>query len=1116
LNNIQLNIVANAQFQQVYAEVAKLKTAMNSLQKTSVGGPFTSAVTSDIKAAQSQFDSAVQSTRAFTIQQVAMTDSVNKFGQQLSRGQLSLSNYYKIWRDSAKGTSAEIDALATAQARLNRSIAIADPLKPGYAKLVTDINGVVTAEEKMLFKQQALNTALNQGSMKLIDFGKNTQWMGRQLTVGLTMPLAMFGATAAQTFLQVDQELTRMQKVYGTGLVQPTAAALKQIRSDVSALGTELARSLGISVKDTASMAADLAATGLQGAALVNATRQALRMSVLGELDHQQAMQATISLQNVYKLNTQGLADAVNFLNAVENQTSTSLKDLVDAIPRVGPIVQQLGGSFKDTAAMMVAMKEAGVPAAQGANAIKSALSSLINPTTSAAKAFAAYNINLKNIASETGGNPIMMLKALSSEIKNLDRLTQAQLIEKLFGKFQYARIQALLDNINKAGSQTATVFQLMGASGTDLANLATNELKQQTESASGKFKRMTETIKADLLPIGQSFLESFTKIGNAIDKVVSAFRTLGNFIGPVAGMLGKIFGGGIAGLIVVGPIIMLVGLFSNLIGNILRGANAIRMFKQGLESASSGENKFLAGLQGMRNFYQELDTSVIASRNQMDLMPEAITSNAKAFEILRNEIARLTDQFRLLAVAQTEAMGMSSLGTALAPFGAKFLPIVRKNSGGLLPGFANGGFVYDPSRHGPVVPGPSNVNYDSVLGSVPKGGFVVNKKSSAANPQLKSIPKFNSGGNMMAMLTPGEIVIDPKTTSNNLGMLEGINSGMLHLARGGAIGAHHRRSPVYSYTGSDVYRGQTRRMKASLGIHYNAYKAPHTRGLRGWASGGILGGLIHSSKSNYGSPYEGALAKTKIQTGVPGEHQGVADQLGLFARGSRGSDWFNRSGGTVLPSFTVATPSKNTPGGYGSFNTELVTGHASGEDWIRYANENRGASSHTGMEEFLKAANPNDPTKNKAVLEKIHKIFTERIKGYAGNLSDAIFSQEAFKAYDEVINKEFNDNPGVRKAYELEKTAIGAARTAPSKSGNRGNRTSGGSPVNVTSGGIIPFFRSLSKTRREKYQDSAFESHIFAPEYLEKMSEVPGINVHSGGMIEKEAKQMQKHIKLE
>lgn len=736
MNNIQLNIVANAQFQQVYAEVAKLKEAMLSLQKASVGGPFTPANTASIRQAQNAFDSAVLSTRAFTIEHVAMSSSIEKFGKQLKSGQLSLSNYYKIWRDSAKGTSAELDALATSQARLNRSIAIADPLRPGYAKLVTDINGVVTAQEKQIFYQRALNTALQQGSIKLIDFGKNTQWMGRQLTVGLTMPLAMFGAGVSNAFIQVDKELTRMQKVYGTGLVQPTQAALKQIRQDVQTLGNELARTFGTSMKETAAMAADLAATGLEGTKLLGATRQAIRLSTLGELDHQQAMQATISLQNVYKLNTQGLTQAIDFLNAVENQTSTSLQDLVDAIPRVGPIVQQLGGSFKDTAAMMVAMKEAGVPAAQGANAIKSALASLINPSKNAKEAFQQFNIDLVGISRKSGGAPIAMLKMLADQMKGLDRLAQAQLIEKLFGKFQFARIQALIDNINKAGSQTQTVFKLMGASSYDLANLAANELKQQTESASGRFKRMVETLKADLLPAGQSFLNSFTAIGNAADKVLNVFRNIAHIMGPMAGLLGKVFGGGLAGLIVVGPLIMLAGLFSNLIGNIMRGANALRMFKQGMDASAPSENKFLAGLHGMRNFYEDLDKSTIAARNQMELMPEAITSNATAFEILRKEIFLLTEQFTAFAVAQREAMGIGAIipgkpGVRNIPFRAPGM-----EDGGWVPGNPSAGDVYPAMLTGKeaVIKYPNSVKHASIINAIMDDnlpGYATGKRSS-------------------------------------------------------------------------------------------------------------------------------------------------------------------------------------------------------------------------------------------------------------------------------------------------------------------------------------------------------------------------------------------------
>ncbi|MEY4331332.1 MAG: hypothetical protein RLZZ196_70 [Bacteroidota bacterium] len=751
MNNIQLNIVANAQFQQVYAEVAKLKEAMLSLQKASVGGPFTPQVSASIKQAQSAFDSAVLSTRAFTIEHVAMSSSVEKFGKQLKSGQLSLSNYYKIWRDSAKGVSSELDALATSQARLNRSIAIADPLRPGYAKLVTDINGVVTAQEKAVFYQKALNTALQQGSIKLIDFGKNTQWMGRQLTVGLTMPLAMFGAGVSSAFLQVDKELTRMQKVYGSGLIQPTQQALNQIRKDVLALGSDLAKTMGVSVQETASMAADLAATGLEGQNLISSTREALRLATLGELDHQQAMQATVSLQNVYKLNTMQLSDAINFLNAVENQTSTSLQDLVDAIPRVGPIVQQLGGSFKDTAAMMVAMKEAGVPAAQGANAIKSALSSLINPSTKAREAFKNFGIDLGKISSETGGAPLLMLKALSEQMKNLDRLSQAQLIEKLFGKYQFSRVQALIDNLNKSGSQTTKVFDLMGASSADLAKLAGQELKTQTESASGRFKRMVETLKADFIPIGNMFLDSFTRIGKVVDKVISAVRAVANILGPTAKSLGNIFGGGLAGLIVVGPIIMLVGLFANLIGNIMRGANAMRMFKQGMESATASENKFLAGLHGMRNFYEALDKSAIAARNQMDLMPEAITSNATAFEILRKSIYDLTLQFEALAVAQRSAMGFPTPNTGKG--GVKNIPFKAPGfaTGGWVPGNPSQGDIYPAMLTGKefVVPYPKSVKYSSFLNAIMDGnlpGYSGGNGTSSATHAAHAAPEFQPG----------------------------------------------------------------------------------------------------------------------------------------------------------------------------------------------------------------------------------------------------------------------------------------------------------------------------------------------------------------------------------
>ena len=751
MNNIQLNIIANAQFQQVYAEVAKLKEAMLSLQKVSVGGPFAPGVAADVKSAQQAFDNAILSTRAFTIQNVAMTDSVTKFGRQLASGQLSLNQYYKIWRDNVKGTSAELDALATSQARLNRSVAISNPLQPGYAKLVTDINGVVTAQEKAIFYQQALNTALHDGAMKLIDFGKNTQWMGRQLTVGLTMPLAMFGAAVSSQYLSFDQQMTSMLKVYGAHAVVQSQQTLDTIRKEVTDLATNLARTIGVTMTDTVEIAKTFSQIGLEGQDLIKTTQATATLMKLGDLQASNAAQSMVSLQNVFKLQSNQMQDAVNFLNAAKHSTSTSMQDIIDAIPRVGPILQQMGGTYKDFVTMLVGMRESGVPAAQAANAIKSMFASIENPTSRAVKLFDSLGISLKGIVSQDQNNPLKMVMDLQQALDKLPSLTRQQAIENLFGKFQFARVEALLSNLGKTGSQTQKVLELYGQSTDQLAAVAKQEIDvASNKTPAAQFQKMKATLQADLIPLGQTFLQSFTALGNVVDKLLKTFQSISKSLGPVAGILGKIFGGALVGTVVIGPILMLTGLFANLVGNLLKGANYFRMFKQGIDNALPSQNKFMAGIENMRNFYKDLDVGMVAARNQMELMPEAITTNAQAFDVLTSSIRALTLQFEALAMAQATAMGGKVDVSAVESLAAKV-----RATGVNIPGFATGDFV------------PGTGNSDSVLAKLTPGEFVVRKSVAQSDPSgMRALNEgkgriigYNGGGFVGAISEIGQLL---------------------------------------------------------------------------------------------------------------------------------------------------------------------------------------------------------------------------------------------------------------------------------------------------------------------------------------------------------------------
>ena len=634
VNRIDIEVSARGNFSQLNAQIAELKAAVAQLQSKPLLGDTGRATTAQLAQIQTQFDKMLLSTRAFNVETVKMSNAIDNFGNRLQAGKLHFSEYARIYRQTMKGMRTELDSLADSQARVAKSVVLPDALRTGYARVITnltsDLRSLNAAEEAAIIKTKALNTVIHGMGTSLVNMGKNTQWAGRQLTVGLTVPVAAFGAMAAKVFKDVNTELTRMQRMYGTGLTLPSEQEITKVSNQVLALSRTVAENMGIAQAETVKAAANFAAVGVTGDNLVKATEQAMRLSKLGAVSSDVAQKTIVSLQTTFKVGNEGVAEAVNFLNDIQKQTSTDLQDLTDAIPRVGPIVAQLGGTYKDTAVMMVAMKEAGVPAAQSANAIKSAVASMIGPTRQARDEFEKYGISLTKIKDDTQGNPIEMIQALQGSMAKLSPLVKEQLIEKLFGKFQFARVTALIENLGRAGSQTENAFKVARASASELANLANQEMKIATESTTAKWSRALESFKATLMPLGEKFmkfgtkvLEFFTKIMHFLDR----FKPLENLLVNVLG-----------GAALVGPVLMLVGLFGNLFGNIIKGINYFRMFARGVKTGGVME-----GFRGMANMFEMINVETLASSKNMDGLTTSTEKTVEAFTVLNHEIGIMT-----------------------------------------------------------------------------------------------------------------------------------------------------------------------------------------------------------------------------------------------------------------------------------------------------------------------------------------------------------------------------------------------------------------------------------------------------------------------------------------
>jgi TP901 family phage tail tape measure protein len=670
--------------------------ALNSLRQlqTRITNFNNSVVKSSTTAVQKQaaFNQAlrdsIEATGKYSTYMSQTLTSTERFGRALEKNKLSLGQYFKYGLSQVSGFSKvfkkefqdisgfaeeRVKRLQTQYISLGRTtqgIQKSLAIRPNALNLGDYNTQLALAGQR----QQILNKLLHDGTTALVNFGKNTQWAGRQLMVGFSIPLSIFGASAARIFSDLEMQAVKFRRVYGDLFTTQEETQRNLDAVNELALGFT---QYGVAVKDTIGLAAQAAAAGRQNQELMAATAEATRLSVLGQIDQNQALDATIALQSAFRLSNEQLAESVNFLNAVENQTVVSLDDITAAIPRVATVIVGLGGDVKDLAVFLAAMQEGGVSAEQGANALKSGLASLINPTKAATEQLASFGININSIVKTNQGDLMGTVMAFSQALKTLNEFEKQQALESVFGKYQYARLGALFENLSRQGSQAQQVMTLTEASVNDLAGLAEKELNVISQSTTMQFKAAVEQLKLAVAPLGQTFMQTVTPVIELITKILKAFETLPD--GVKRAMV--VVTAAVAG---IGPILLMtIGLVANGFGNLIKGINLVRNGFNGLFSSS----KNLGGNMGYLSV-AELDAA--ASSASLEGTVNSLTSSLLVQD---QAVKELTQSYVTMAsVADAVRTNLPSgfnkgiaTGRTQAP-----QPPMRFATGGFVPGTGN------------------------------------------------------------------------------------------------------------------------------------------------------------------------------------------------------------------------------------------------------------------------------------------------------------------------------------------------------------------------------------------------------------------------------------------
>ena len=716
MSDINANIGVNINTSEALAQLKALQREISNFHSSIVR--TTAASIASQKNLESNLLNSINATGQFTAQMGTIRSSTDSFTHALETNKLSMREYFRF----AAGATQTFGKLFKTEFNTIGKVAEerVKTLQTQYIKMGRDANGAMqamsirpttlnmqdyTTKAMVAAQKTALfNELLTKGSTNLLNFGKNTQWAGRQLMVGFTVPLTMFGTQAAKAFMDLDTAAINFKKVYGDMFTSSadTAKALEQVQSIAKGF-----TQYGVAAKDVISTAADIAAMGKTGVDLTNQLNSAVKLSVLGQVDQKTALETTISLTNAFGISADQLSNKINFLNAVENQTVLSLKDVTEAIPRVAPVVKQLGGSVEDLAYFMTAMKEGGINAAQGANALKSALSSMINPTKSAVTMMAGFGINIQGIVKNNAGNLKGTVLGIAKALDTLAPLDRAKAIETMFGKFQFARISTMFQNITKDGSQANKVLGLTKATVEELAILSDREMGTVKDAVTTKYKAAIQQFQLTIAPIGKQFLEAVTPILQTVSKLFDKFNNLSD--GTKKFITQAVLIGG-----VVGPVVLMAfGLLANSIANIIKLFLAL---KNGFSRIGSDSETL--GLQTKYLNTQQLEAATVAAS-----LNQAHVKLTQSFEFETSAVQALRNAY-LQANIAAEAFSMSSPG------------MIRPKK------LASGG----------VITGPGSGTSDSIPAMLSNGEAVIPAANVKKYPGLTaglvagSIPGFATG----------------------------------------------------------------------------------------------------------------------------------------------------------------------------------------------------------------------------------------------------------------------------------------------------------------------------------------------------------------------------------
>lgn len=400
----------------------------------------------------------------------------------------------------------------------------------------------ISSIEMATARMNAFGEATKAAAQNTIDIGKNLAFSARQMSISLTMPMAIMGGLAIKQFADMDKQLTDIAKVYDTE-ADSIQRSTQQIKDSMKDLAMELSRTQGAQIEDTLNLAQYYAQMGKTGNELRESTIQASRLMKLGDVDINDAQKTITTLTAVVGANVDELGKYVDYLNKVEDSTQLTMQDFAKTLPTIAPLVKTFIPDDKDaqmmaSANMMETARRAGFDPKESMNAWKSMYGSFVRPAGTTEDKYAALaakygeeNTSLRELVSSKGADPIEILRELSKITKNWDREDRGELMTQITGKWQISRGLGFMQAMDAENPANRGAIDRMGKINDQLVNnpeqLADNSRRQMDlirNSAHTQLQQLKQDVTMLFANLGETI---FIPVMESLEKVMNFAKSI-------------------------------------------------------------------------------------------------------------------------------------------------------------------------------------------------------------------------------------------------------------------------------------------------------------------------------------------------------------------------------------------------------------------------------------------------------------------------------------------------------------------------------------------------------------------------------------------------------------